>query len=304
MEEQRLVSIVLPVYNGAKNVANSIESILQQTYQNWELIAVNDCSTDDTLAVLEKYEKLDSRIHLLSNAVNLKLPQTLNVGFAAAKGDYYTWTSDDNRYKPEAIARMVEELQADPSLSMVYANYITTDSEGNLLEIVRFPEPEQLSLCNCIGACFLYTALTAKSVGTYDANLFLAEDYDYWIRIYRHGKIKHINEELYYYMHHSTSLSETQKDAVLMQTYKTLEKHFLFLYMNAKQHGTQFALLDFMLYCCTPEQAKTVFPMLCVAEPCYPKELKRRAIKEKIKGTALGRVLLKIKRHFNGQRKS
>lgn len=300
MEEQRLVSIVLPVYNGEKNVATSIESILQQTYQNWELIVVNDCSTDDTLAVLEKYQKIDSRIHLLSNAVNLKLPQTLNVGFAAAKGDYYTWTSDDNRYKPEAIARMVEELQADPSLSMVYANYTTIDSKGNSLEAVRFPEPEQISSYNCIGACFLYTALSAKIVGTYDINLFLAEDYDYWIRIYRHGKIKHINENLYYYMHHSTSLSATKKDAVLTQTYKTLEKHFLFLYTNALQYGTQFALFDQMLCCCTPEQAQTVLPMLCLADPCYPKELKRRAVKEKIKGTALGRVLLRIKHHFNG----
>ena len=106
----KLISVVLPVYNGAAHMAASIDSIINQTYTNWELIIVNDCSIDETLAVATKYAKTDSRIKVVSNEVNLKLPMTLNRGFDEANGDYYTWTSDDNMYKPNAFQKLVDEV--------------------------------------------------------------------------------------------------------------------------------------------------------------------------------------------------
>ena len=88
-----------PVYNGANHIADSINSIINQTYQNWELIVVNDCSTDNTLEICSELSEKDSRIRVISNKKNLKLPNTLNAGFDAATGDYYTWTSDDIQAK-------------------------------------------------------------------------------------------------------------------------------------------------------------------------------------------------------------
>ena len=120
MNDEKLISIVLPVYNGAEHMAGSIESVLRQTWKNWELIIVNDCSTDQTLAVAESYQKKDSRIRVLSNSKNLKLPLTLNAGFAQAKGEYYTWTSDDNLYQPEALSSLVQALEQDNGCVMVY----------------------------------------------------------------------------------------------------------------------------------------------------------------------------------------
>ena len=81
----KLISIVLPVYNGEAYLADSIESILRQTYENWELIIVNDCSTDHTLEIAESYQKRDPRIRVFSNERNLKLPHTLNAGYAEAR---------------------------------------------------------------------------------------------------------------------------------------------------------------------------------------------------------------------------
>ena len=90
---EKKVSIVLPVYNGAAYLAESIESVIAQTYANWELIIVNDCSTDDSLAIASKYASQDDRIKVYSNPQNLKLPKTLNAGFEQADGAYAVFAS-------------------------------------------------------------------------------------------------------------------------------------------------------------------------------------------------------------------
>ncbi len=108
--DPKLVSVILPVYNGEDTIAESIDSVLAQTYQNLELVIVNDCSTDGTQAILKEYEAKDRRVRVIDNSVNLKLPRSLNVGFSDAKGEYLTWTSDDNLYHPSAIEEMAAVL--------------------------------------------------------------------------------------------------------------------------------------------------------------------------------------------------
>ena len=99
MEQRRpVVSIVLPSYNGKKYIRESIESVLAQTFPYWELVLVDDCSTDGTGAVMDAYASKDSRIRVIHNATNQRLPRSLNIGFRETWGEYLTWTSDDNRY--------------------------------------------------------------------------------------------------------------------------------------------------------------------------------------------------------------
>lgn len=93
------VSIVLPTFNGSKYIKQSVESVLSQTFTDFELIIVNDCSTDDTLSICNELKELDSRITIISNETNKKLPASLNIGFRRAVGEYFTWTSDDNLFK-------------------------------------------------------------------------------------------------------------------------------------------------------------------------------------------------------------
>ena len=106
-----LISIVLPVYNGARFLKDSIDSVIAQTHQNWELLILDDCSTDETPEIAKEYQATDSRIQYYRNEKNLKLPGNLNKGFSLAKGEYLTWTSDDNRFRPNALERMLEVLQ-------------------------------------------------------------------------------------------------------------------------------------------------------------------------------------------------
>ena len=222
---ENLVSIVLPTYNGEKYLSESIESVINQTYKNWELIIVNDCSTDGTLEIIKKYTEKDERIKFITNEINSKLPQSLNNGFKLAKGNFYTWTSDDNYYDPKAIEQMVNYLILNPDKAMVYADFYNLDEISNKKEkAVLLPvTPQNMLDSNCIGACFMYRKSIAEKVGEYDTSKFLVEDYDYWLRIMLAGKIGHIPQILYTYRIHNSSLTgkrhrEVSKKAELLRS--------------------------------------------------------------------------------------
>ena len=99
------MTIVLPTYNGDRYLGESIASCLGQTYSSLELLVVDDGSTSDIRGIVEAAK--DDRIRYIRHPENRGLSMALNTGFAASRGEYLTWTSDDNRYHPEAIARMV-----------------------------------------------------------------------------------------------------------------------------------------------------------------------------------------------------
>ena len=123
------VSIVLPTYNGSQYIRESLDSIIKQTCTDWELLIVDDCSSDHTLEIAREYASRDARITVIHNEVNRKLPSALNIGFAHAKGKYLTWTSDDNRYLPEALSVMAEYLD-NSDAPMVCAGEHAMDAAG------------------------------------------------------------------------------------------------------------------------------------------------------------------------------
>ena len=117
-------------------------------------------------------------------------------------------------------------------------------------------------LGNVVGACFLYRADAAKETGKYDPNLFLAEDYDYWIRLYKVGKILHIEDDLYYYRIHEKSLTETKRKYVDEQTYKALEKNLSFAYTKSIENGLCNEFFDHMLSRASAHHADTLKMLL------------------------------------------
>jgi glycosyltransferase involved in cell wall biosynthesis len=152
----------------------------------------------------------DPRIRYVRNDPNLKLPRALNRGFSLARGDYLTWTSDDNLYAEAAIERMVARLQQG-DCDFVYADYYLfadIDADGNAMEKrhEKLPDRLQLEKSNHIGACFMYSRRAYEAVGDYDPELFLVEDYDYFMRLARAVRTAHLAEPLYYFRRHDDSL--------------------------------------------------------------------------------------------------
>lgn len=204
--ESKLISIVLPVFNGENYLSQAIESCLKQTYSNIELIIVNDCSTDSTLSIANKYAATDNRIVIINNIENKNLPASLNIGHNNAKGNFITWTSDDNILKPnflEILFQNIEKEQAD----VVYSNYDIIYNNGLLKRKHKAGPTEHLLFGNKIGASFLYKKEVFKELRGYDVNLYLLEDYDFWLRASLKFKFFHIEENLYQYRLHTTSLT-------------------------------------------------------------------------------------------------
>ena len=223
---EKRISVVLPTYNGEKVIKKSIESVLSQTYSNWELIIINDGSTDNTLKVIESYEQSDPRIQVINNSTNQKLPRSLNIGFSHATGELLTWTSDDNSYHPDAFEILVNALNDNPDVDFVYSDFNVVDLDGNFLWSEEKRESDKLRFYNTVGACFLYKKSLANVIGEYDSNMFLAEDYEYWIRAYLNGKLLHIPYKLYDYGWHDKSLTSTRKAEISKATFLAKEKHF------------------------------------------------------------------------------
>ena len=108
-----LISLVLPVYNGARYLPLALDSIFAQSFTDFELIAVDDCSTDATPAILADYAARHPNMRVLTNQANSKLPASLNNGFRAARGRWFSWTSDDNLLHPDTLEQLASEAAGD-----------------------------------------------------------------------------------------------------------------------------------------------------------------------------------------------
>lgn len=226
--EKGLVSVILPVYNGANVLAKSIESVLGQSYKNIELIIVNDGSTDNSLEIAKSFAGRDKRIKII-NQENKKLPTALSVGFRAAKGEFFTWTSADNIMLLDCVKILVENLQRKPDTSMVYGNMRLINKDGKIKRghfwfekplfsgnvcLPKSAEALNTFANNTIGAAFMYRKSAAHILEDYSKFKTNLEDYDYWMRMNSLLKIEHTDEEkpLYLYRIHSESLTAHDKE--------------------------------------------------------------------------------------------
>lgn len=209
-----LISVILPVYNQAEYLPGALDSVLEQDYEPFELIVVNDGSTDGTVDILEQYQRQhDFR---LIHQQNQGLPRALNRGFAEAQGNYLTWTSSDNIAKPNMLSTLAAALDQHPDVGLVYADWDVIDASGQVIAWVQSIEHDRrtLFLLNYVNACFLYRRECKDAVGDYDDSLRGGEDWDYWLRISRHYRMLHVAESLYQYREHAESLTAKAEELV------------------------------------------------------------------------------------------
>ena len=132
-----LVSIIMPVYNVEKFIAEAIESILDQTYTNFELIIVDDCSTDRTVSIINEYRKKDNRIVFLRNEKNLKICKTLNKAWKQAKGQYILRMDGDDISDVSRIEKMLNYIKSN-NVDLIGSYAVSIDEEGNILSYKKY----------------------------------------------------------------------------------------------------------------------------------------------------------------------
>ncbi len=201
------VSIVLPTYNQGDYLPTALESIFNQTWQDFELIVVNDGSTDHTAKVLADYQQRHD--FQVIHKTNGKLPRALNTGFEQVRGKYLTWTSSDNIMLPTMLETLVRALDNHPEVGFVYADWEVIDEVDQLVGTVHTLEhdPYLLMRLNYINACFLYRHDCQEKIGLYNPEYILAEDWEYWWRISRTFKLMRVPQVLYQYRVHNGSLT-------------------------------------------------------------------------------------------------
>jgi glycosyltransferase involved in cell wall biosynthesis len=238
---EELVSIILPVYNGDDFLGEAIESVLSQTYRKFELIAVDDGSTDNSGKILDHYATIDERIKVIHKK-NSKLPAALNTGFHVANGEFLTWLSHDNRLKPNFLAKMIDCLNRHPLWDAIYSNIEIIGEDGEPLlgsfwyegyqlphgsnNIFLPPNRGELNTVpnNYVGASFLYRARAGWLLGNYNERWFTLEDYDYWMRMNALFNLRHtdFDDRIYEYRFHNKSLTSNDLDLHISDNRKYL----------------------------------------------------------------------------------
>lgn len=218
------VSMVMPVHNGARWLAAAIDSVLAQNFHDFELILVNDASCDASPAIMAEAARRDSRVRVLRLDTNVGLPAALNRGFAAARGDLHSWTSDDNLLRPEMLSRLVATLDAHTEADVVYADFTLIDEAGGELGRSRVGPIDRLLYGNNVGACFLYRARVTEALGGYDIRLFGVEDYDFWLRAAQRFTFVALHEDLYIYRKHGGSLTSQRAAQIQALTAQIVER--------------------------------------------------------------------------------
>jgi teichuronic acid biosynthesis glycosyltransferase TuaG len=209
--KRNFVSVIIPVYNHQEFIGKAIESVLQQNYQELEIIVVDDGSTDQTRMVLQNYIPRVRYIYKNNGGTS----SALNTGIRAAKGSLICWLSSDDQFLPTKIQKQVRLFQQNPDLGMVYTDWYEIDAVGTITRLFRSPElfsrkGAALTLLrgNCInGSTVMIQAECFKKVGYFKENYIQAHDHDMWLRLCRYYRFGHINEPLLLYRRHHKNLS-------------------------------------------------------------------------------------------------
>ncbi|MED5509395.1 MAG: glycosyltransferase, partial [Pseudomonadota bacterium] len=214
-QQRPLVSVCIPSYNYEKYIGEAIESVLHQTYPNWEIIVVDDASSDNSPALLEAYQRdYPDRFQFVAAAANRGIGNTLNHCISLAKGDYIAYLGADDRMLPHRLQVQVDYLEQHPSVGAVCSDVHAIDKDGQRVPVsLPFSTPVfdirlQLLQGNFLNAP---SALVRKQVfddiGLISPVLQYVQDFDHWLRLLEHYELVRLDDKLTEYRVHGGNIS-------------------------------------------------------------------------------------------------
>lgn len=205
------VTVLMPVYNGAKYIAEAIESVLSQTFTDFEFLIINDGSTDNTQTVIKQYP--DPRIRLVTNPKNLQLIATLNKGLDLARGEYIIRMDSDDRCLPERFTKQVKFMDAHPEVG-ICGTWSVTMGEGITPWETHWPSEHNAIRTHLLmnTAISHPTTIFRRSLFEqhklkYDSQFLHVEDYELWARAADLFKVANLPEVLLAYRVHASQIS-------------------------------------------------------------------------------------------------
>lgn len=239
-----LISVIMPVFNSEKYVAEAIESILNQTFNDFEFIIIDDGSTDNSLKIIKEYSQKDNHIRVVVNQENKGIAGSLNIGIALARGEYIARMDADDISLPERFEKQVAFMENHPEIGVVGTSFSRIDEKENVIEEVKLiTQPPRIWW-----RMFFINPIVHPSV-MMRRNIFIngkfkynrksepAEDYDLWFQIMSHYAIANLSEGLLLYRVHNENISFVKRQEQLRITEKVLKlRTEEILHMNLPEH--------------------------------------------------------------------
>lgn len=240
-----LVSIIIPTYNRAHLICETLDSILAQTYTHWECVIVDDGSIDETEKVISKYVKKDNRFQYHQRPVNrIKGANTCrNYGFELSKGKYIKWFDSDDEMLPNLLEKQICSFQGNTEMSVCKLSYFDFDKGISIKENVIFSN--HLIEDYLIGMVTFYISgplwkrsFLEKQTKLFDESITNLDDWDFNLRmLYQEPSVVFIDEALIKYRVHEASLSQEINRLnfnEIQSEYRAIEKHLLLIKENKK----------------------------------------------------------------------
>ena len=219
-----LVSVIMPFHNSERFIHESVSSILSQTYQNFELITVNDASTDKSLSIVKAFQ--DPRVKIINNLKQLGVAAALNRGLRFAKGQLIARMDADDIALRNRFSVQVEFLRQHPDIVLTGTWVTVINEQGRKIKIKKLPEDSEeiknqiLRWNPFIHSSVMMKKSVLRSVGKYNELYNGAEDYDLFLRISRSFKTANINQPLLQYRISKSSVTFQQLKKVELQSLK------------------------------------------------------------------------------------
>jgi len=220
------VTVYIPCYNYGRYVDKAIQSVINQSISDWELIIINDGSTDNTPEILAKY-----RNHLKIRVVeqeNKGLNVTNNIAIRLANGKYIMRLDPDDYLDENILLILSNILDTKPEVGLVYSDYYHIDEHGNVIEAVRrkkIGEEVELLDLSSHGACTMIRRECLLEVGGYREEFSCQDGYDLWLKMINKYRPYNVNIPLFYYRQHADSLSRNQEN--ILDTRRRIKRKFL-----------------------------------------------------------------------------
>lgn len=212
------VSILMPVYNGEAHLEDAINSILKQTYRDFELITVDDASSDGSLSILERYAKQDSRIKVITNNKNIGLTKSLIKAIDMAQGRYLARQDADDISLPERLEKQIDFLEQNLSYVAIGTSATIIDENDSVIKKALAPKSWlMIKRILRFGNCFLHGSMMFRKedyfkVGGYRDLFHVGQDYDLWLRMSNLKKMRNLKDNLYLWRTSNNNISSSKTD--------------------------------------------------------------------------------------------
>ncbi len=216
-----MISVIMPVYNGGVFLIQAVNSILNQTFHDFELIIINDCSTDGTQQVIEHLKLKDNRILLINNKARSGPSKSANLGIAIAKGTYIARMDADDISHPLRFEKQISYLNDHHDIGILGTNGYYIDEKNNKIKSLNHYSGDlEIRWGLLFNSQFLHSSIILKKsllslVGGYREDLFYAEDYDLFSRLLKYAKYANLRERLVYWRKSSSNVTSLKKGEIL-----------------------------------------------------------------------------------------